>query len=545
MSPEQLLAQRVHLDRRTDVWSLGVTLYECLTLQRPFDAPTREGLYQAIQSKEPPDPCSLNAAVPRTSAVVLETALDKDRDRRYQTALDLAEDLRRVREYEPIAAKPASAWIKLKRWAQRNPALAGSLSAGFLFLIVGLVVALSSSAAGRGAGQREGDQRVPRRTLAAYDQMSDVALVEDLKAQAARLWPRRPHMLPAMAEWLEKARELHGRLPLHEAALQELRDRAAPYDAAQQEADAETRREIHAELFDAIAAKKKEISEARGGRGPAPLSDRGDREGDRGGGATTASSAATRSGRSSSRASSRSFGGEIAGCGRSWRPWSKIPGSPERLTWKLSDPTDRWRHQVLSRDGPGARGFGALIEDVEQRQSFAETIEERSVEDHRAAWDRCLADLKTNPKYAASADLRTMKPQIGLVPLGIDRDSGLWEFWHVGSGERPGWEGADWAAMPPRIPGARSRSPRPRASSSSSCRAGASGWGRRQRPGAQNHDPEAQAARPRPPGDARCLLHGEVRADPGPVGAADGRQPEHVPGRHHELPGGTVTARIR
>src|SRR5262245_53753689 len=51
MSPEQISAQRIRLDRRSDVWSLGVTLYECLTLRRPFDAPTREGVYQAVMTK--------------------------------------------------------------------------------------------------------------------------------------------------------------------------------------------------------------------------------------------------------------------------------------------------------------------------------------------------------------------------------------------------------------------------------------------------------------------------------------------------------------
>ena len=111
MSPEQIAAQRITIDRRTDVYSLGVSLYECLTLRRPFDAPTRERLYQAILTKDPADARELNPALPGDVKVVLETALEKDRDRRYQTALDFAEDLRRVRMHErhPCEASRAAA----------------------------------------------------------------------------------------------------------------------------------------------------------------------------------------------------------------------------------------------------------------------------------------------------------------------------------------------------------------------------------------------------------------------------------------------------
>ncbi len=138
MSPEQLLAQRVSLDRRTDIYSLGVTLYECLTLKRPFDAPSREGLYQQILVAALPDPTRSNPSIPRDLRVAIETALDKDRNRRYKTALEFAEDLRRVRCYEPIKARPAGTVLRLRRWTQRNPVLATA----FLCLAAGLGVSL-------------------------------------------------------------------------------------------------------------------------------------------------------------------------------------------------------------------------------------------------------------------------------------------------------------------------------------------------------------------------------------------------------------------
>ena len=127
MSPEQIAGQRLGVDRRSDVNSLGVALYESLTLERPFEAPTREGLYHAILSQPPADPRSRNAALPRDLRVILETALEKDRDRRYQTAEAFAEDLRRIRTSEPIAARPVSRWNRLVRWSRREPAQAALL----------------------------------------------------------------------------------------------------------------------------------------------------------------------------------------------------------------------------------------------------------------------------------------------------------------------------------------------------------------------------------------------------------------------------------
>ncbi|MFT7617892.1 MAG: serine/threonine protein kinase/Flp pilus assembly protein TadD [Planctomycetota bacterium] len=129
MSPEQITGHRVVLDRRSDIYSLGVTLYECLTGKRPFEAPTRESLYQAIMSKEAQPVRKLNRTIPTDLEVVLQCTMDKDRDKRYQTAADLAEDLRRIRENEPILAKKVSAVGRAWRWSKRRPAVAALLFA--------------------------------------------------------------------------------------------------------------------------------------------------------------------------------------------------------------------------------------------------------------------------------------------------------------------------------------------------------------------------------------------------------------------------------
>ncbi len=142
MSPEQIAGGNRSLDCRTDIYSLGVTLYECLTLQRPFEALTLDALYQNILHADAPDSRSLNPGISRDLKVILETAMERDRDRRYKSALDFAEDLRRARSYEPIQARPAGPLLRFHRWMQRNPVLATATLGLFLILATGLVITL-------------------------------------------------------------------------------------------------------------------------------------------------------------------------------------------------------------------------------------------------------------------------------------------------------------------------------------------------------------------------------------------------------------------
>ncbi len=137
MSPEQIAGDRAAVDRRTDVYSLGVTMYECLTLRRPFDEATRDALYQAILRGDPPDPRRLNRAITAEMAVVLGTAIERDQNRRYQSALALAEDLRRIRADEPILARPPSIPTRIVKFIRRNKT-PSSVAAALLLVVIAL-----------------------------------------------------------------------------------------------------------------------------------------------------------------------------------------------------------------------------------------------------------------------------------------------------------------------------------------------------------------------------------------------------------------------
>ncbi len=142
LAPEQLATDHTSVDSRADVYALAVTLYECLTRTRPFDAATRDGLYRRILGGGAPDPRRFEPSIPRDLCVVLETAMEVDPARRYATARDFAEDLRHVLLRRPIRARRASSWQRTRQWAQRHPVLATATGGVFVAVAGALVVAL-------------------------------------------------------------------------------------------------------------------------------------------------------------------------------------------------------------------------------------------------------------------------------------------------------------------------------------------------------------------------------------------------------------------
>ncbi len=122
MSPEQATADHAVVDRRTDVYSLGATLYELVTLRPIFDGSDRQELLRRIAQEEPRRPRAVQPAVPRDLETIVIKAMAKDPAARYATAQDLADDLGRFLDDRPILARRPGPLERSARWARRHAA---------------------------------------------------------------------------------------------------------------------------------------------------------------------------------------------------------------------------------------------------------------------------------------------------------------------------------------------------------------------------------------------------------------------------------------
>ena len=137
MSPEQSSARRGIIDHRTDVYSLGATLYDLLTLHPVHESRDRAEVLHRVAFDEPKPPRLRNPAIPRDLETIVLKALAKDVSSRYATAHDVAEDLRRFLEHRTIQARRPSVWARAAKWARRHRPLVASL------LVIMVIVAVS------------------------------------------------------------------------------------------------------------------------------------------------------------------------------------------------------------------------------------------------------------------------------------------------------------------------------------------------------------------------------------------------------------------
>jgi serine/threonine protein kinase/WD40 repeat protein/tetratricopeptide (TPR) repeat protein len=175
MSPEQALAKHGLVDHRTDIYSLGATLYELLTLRPAMEGGSKQEILHRLAFEEPVAPRKLDRSVPADLETVTLKALAKNPLERYATAQEFADDLRRWLEDRPTLARPPSVPQRLRKWSHRHRSL-----------VLGLGVFLTLLAAGLGLGAvtygiRQGELAEARSQFAQEKERSERKIAEDLR----------------------------------------------------------------------------------------------------------------------------------------------------------------------------------------------------------------------------------------------------------------------------------------------------------------------------------------------------------------------------
>jgi tetratricopeptide (TPR) repeat protein len=236
MSPEQALAKRVPVDHRTDVYSLGATLYELLTLEPAFPGEDAHRVIQDLATKDPVSPRRLNPALPVDLETILLKAMSKDPSARYATALEMADDLRRFLGDEPVRARRPPLAARAGRWARRHKGLVAATAVALVAAVGVLVV--DAVRVSRALDRAEANLAIAR---SAVDKFLVEAGVGDMREgplpaparralfeEALRFYERQPEDYEAL---LARAMILHG-LRRYEEAVAVLRraDEAYPSD---------------------------------------------------------------------------------------------------------------------------------------------------------------------------------------------------------------------------------------------------------------------------------------------------------------------------
>ena len=229
MSPEQALAKRVVVDHRSDIYSLGVTLYELLTLTPAFSGDDRQQLLHQIAFEDPTPPRSRNRAVPVELDTIVRKAIERNPADRYATSADLASDLQRYLDDQPIKARPTSLVGHVVKWSRRHRAIVWSAAAALL--LSALVLAVSTLLLWNGYRresnlrteavqqrlQAEASVALAREVILELGARQALAVVDEANTVLMN-----PATLREQRDVLKKAVEFYAALPRHQENRKEL-----------------------------------------------------------------------------------------------------------------------------------------------------------------------------------------------------------------------------------------------------------------------------------------------------------------------------------
>ncbi|MFT7670483.1 MAG: serine/threonine protein kinase/formylglycine-generating enzyme required for sulfatase activity [Planctomycetota bacterium] len=421
-SPEQVRGETI--TTATDVYSLGVLLYGLLAGRRPYKLRTQmphemeraiceeqpekpsTALTRSQQGAEPAgddewptpqklassrstDPARLRKQLLGDLDAIVLKAIRKEPELRYISPDQFAEDIGRYLKGLPVIARRDTWSYRASRFAKRHRAALGSTVLGSLLVAFSISKVISSSkVAAKHANEVIRLMRV-----------ADLTNLEEYINEVERLWPATEENAPAMRAWLKKARSLGDQLEQHRGAITVLRKNALPYAEADRVADVESH-PLRKQREEALVQQQ-------------VVQFRLDQEGN--------DMDHWRTQQSEVDAKITALTKQIE----------------SRRSWNFTDERDQWQHDKLMRLIAELEGFVALrdglIARVEDRLDFAESVAQLSLVDFATEWNEAVDDIATHPDYGGLE----LTPQLGLVPLGQDPESGLWEFWHMQSGERP------------------------------------------------------------------------------------------------------------
>ena len=412
MAPEQAEGRRDEIGPHTDVYAMGAILYRILTGSMPYldpDSPrmTPRAVLDRVAAGPPEAVVARNPDAPAELVAICDKAMSRRISDRYRDMTALARDLRAYLEDRVVTAHATGTWAELRKWISRNRVVAtvaaAALGAVLLFSLWAMVerqrAIENEAAASRHAARADQNARTAERRADDLLRLSDARRLTELIDEIDELLPPYPDRRADMIAWLERADALLSNLPTHEATLLELRARGTPTDppppspmVTAMEKRLETQRSAPDDQRDAelIAGLEAALEELR-------RKDDARREQER----------------------DPDFGDDVDA--RWWH------GAVHDLV------------RALRRFGSDD-SYGDTVASVRRHLEFADGVVERTMTSTQAAtaWAEARAEIARDPRYGGLE----LAPQIGLLPLGADAESGLWEFWHVMSGARPERDGA-------------------------------------------------------------------------------------------------------